>query len=112
MDQRVAFIADWLRDEWTMTELAEWYGIQPQDGVQVGGAVPRGSRAGVGRAVARAEGAWPRDGRRGPRRGAGAAAASIRGGAPRNCGRCWASGSPRGSGRRRARWASSCDGKG
>ena len=27
MDQRVAFIADWLRDEWTMTELAEGYGI-------------------------------------------------------------------------------------
>lgn len=27
MDQRVAFIADWLRDEWTMTELATRYGI-------------------------------------------------------------------------------------
>ena len=27
MDQRVAFIADWLRAEWTMTELAERYGI-------------------------------------------------------------------------------------
>jgi putative transposase len=27
MDQRVALIADWLRDEWTMTELAERYGI-------------------------------------------------------------------------------------
>lgn len=27
MDQRVAFIADWLRDEWTMTDLAERYGI-------------------------------------------------------------------------------------
>jgi transposase len=27
MDQRVAFIADWLRDDWTMTELAERYGI-------------------------------------------------------------------------------------
>ena len=27
MDQRVAFIADWLRDEWTMTELAERYQI-------------------------------------------------------------------------------------
>ena len=27
MDQRVAFIADWLRDEWTMTELAERYNI-------------------------------------------------------------------------------------
>jgi transposase InsO family protein len=27
MDQRVAFIADWLRNEWTMTELAERYGI-------------------------------------------------------------------------------------
>src|SRR5262245_804755 len=27
MDQRVAFIADWLRDEWTITALAERYGI-------------------------------------------------------------------------------------
>ena len=27
MDQRVAFIADWLRDEWTMTELAVRFGI-------------------------------------------------------------------------------------
>jgi putative transposase len=27
MDQRVAFIADWLRDEWTMIELAERYQI-------------------------------------------------------------------------------------
>ena len=27
MDQRVAFIADWLRDQWTMTELAARYSI-------------------------------------------------------------------------------------
>src|SRR5688572_16180627 len=27
MDQRVALVADWLRDEWTMTELAARYGI-------------------------------------------------------------------------------------
>ena len=27
MDQRVAFIADWLRDEWTMSDLAARYGI-------------------------------------------------------------------------------------
>ena len=27
MDQRVAFIADWLRHEWTMTELATRYQI-------------------------------------------------------------------------------------
>jgi putative transposase len=27
MDQRVAFIADWLRDEWTMSELAARYGV-------------------------------------------------------------------------------------
>ena len=27
MDQRVAFIADWLRDEWTMSDLAHRYGI-------------------------------------------------------------------------------------
>lgn len=27
MDQRVAFVADWLRDEWTMSDLAYRYGI-------------------------------------------------------------------------------------
>ena len=32
MDQRVAFIADWLRDDWTMTELAERYGISRKTG--------------------------------------------------------------------------------
>jgi putative transposase len=32
MDQRVAFIADWLRDEWTMTELAQRYHISRKTG--------------------------------------------------------------------------------
>jgi transposase InsO family protein len=32
MDQRVAFIADWLRDEWTMTELAARYQISRRTG--------------------------------------------------------------------------------
>ena len=32
MDQRVAFIADWLRDEWKMSELAERYGISRKTG--------------------------------------------------------------------------------
>jgi transposase InsO family protein len=32
MDQRVAFIADWLRGEWTMTELAERYAISRKTG--------------------------------------------------------------------------------
>ena len=32
MDQRVAFIADWLRDEWTMSGLAERYGISRKTG--------------------------------------------------------------------------------
>src|SRR4029450_821189 len=32
MDQRVAFMADWLREEWTMTELAERYGISRKTG--------------------------------------------------------------------------------
>jgi len=32
MDQRVAFIADWLHDEWTMTELAERYHISRKTG--------------------------------------------------------------------------------
>jgi putative transposase len=30
MDQRMAFIVDWLRDEWTMTELADRYAISPK----------------------------------------------------------------------------------
>jgi putative transposase len=30
MDQRVALIADWLRDEWTMTALARRYGVAPK----------------------------------------------------------------------------------
>lgn len=32
MDQRVAFIGDWLRDEWTMTDLAERYQISRKTG--------------------------------------------------------------------------------
>lgn len=32
MDQRVAFIADWLRDEWTMTQLGERYQISRKTG--------------------------------------------------------------------------------
>jgi putative transposase len=32
MDQRVAFIADWLREEWTMTELAERYAVSRKTG--------------------------------------------------------------------------------
>lgn len=32
MDQRVAFIADWLREEWTMTELAQRYHISRKTG--------------------------------------------------------------------------------
>ena len=32
MDQRVAFIADWLGDGWTMTELAERYQISRKTG--------------------------------------------------------------------------------
>jgi transposase InsO family protein len=32
MDQRAAFIADWLRDEWTMSALAERYGISRKTG--------------------------------------------------------------------------------
>ena len=35
MDQRVALIADWLRDEWTMSELAERYGISRKTPINV-----------------------------------------------------------------------------
>ena len=30
MDQRVALVADWLREEWTVTELARRYGVAPK----------------------------------------------------------------------------------
>jgi hypothetical protein len=32
MDQRMAFVVDWQRDEWTMTELAARYGISRKTG--------------------------------------------------------------------------------
>ena len=32
MDQRMAFLVDWQRDEWTMTELAARYGISRKTG--------------------------------------------------------------------------------
>ena len=35
MDQRVAFIANWLKDEWTMTELAERYQVSRKTGYKV-----------------------------------------------------------------------------
>lgn len=62
VDQRVALVADWLRDEWTMTELAWRYGISRKTGYKwverydaegAGGLVER-SRAPIhqGRAMA------------------------------------------------------------
>ena len=95
MDQRVAFIADWLRDEWTMTELAERYQISRKTAYKWVRPLRGGSRAGAGRAIAGAAGARPGDGRRRPRGDAGAAPARIRAGGRRNCGRSLTSGAPR-----------------
>ena len=93
MDQRVAFIADWLRDEWTMTELAERYQISRKTALQVGGSL----RGGPGSA------GWPIG--RGRRRCTGArwrtaiarrswrCGARIRTGGRRSCGRSCGSGS-------------------
>ena len=47
VDQRVALLADWLRDEWTMTELAAAVRDQSEDGVQVGRPVRGGGRGGL-----------------------------------------------------------------
>ena len=96
MDQRVAFMADWLRDEWTMTELAERYGISRKTAYKWVARYDGGSRARASRAIARAEGARSRDGRR----SFGEAVLALRRrasalGARRNCGRCSASETPR-----------------
>ena len=67
MDQRVAFIADWLRDEWTMTELAARFGISRKTGYNW---VDRYTRIASGLAErSRAPRARPGDGRRDARRG-------------------------------------------
>jgi transposase InsO family protein len=47
MDQRVAFIADWLRDEWTMTELAERYQISRKTAYKWAGRYAAESTAGL-----------------------------------------------------------------
>ncbi len=64
MDQRVAFIAEWLRDEWTMTELAERYQISRKTAYKWVDRYEADPAAGSGRSLARAEGARARDGRR------------------------------------------------
>src|SRR5262245_29865762 len=89
MDQRLVLIADWLREEWTITELARRYGGEAEDGLQVGGSVCRGSRARAGGAVAGAEASWTGD-----------------------SWRCCTGGSRRRCGRRRARSAICCAAKG
>ena len=110
MDQRVAFIADWLRDEWTMTELAS--------GIGSVGRRPTNGSTGTRRTRRRA---WPIA--RGRRRRTGArwrrgcarrfwrCGAGIRTGGRRNCAailRERAAAAARG--RRRARWAICCAG--
>ena len=95
MDQRVAFIADWLRDEWTMTELAERYQISRKTAYKWVDRYEADPGGGAGRALARAEGARPGDGRRDPRRGPGAAARASALGAEEAAGRsCGAAAAP------------------
>ena len=111
MDQRVAMIADWLREEWTLTELAERYGISrktaykwleryeagPAHGLAERSRAPhahgRAMAEEVRRAVLAVRRAHPRW-------------------APRKCGRCWRNASRVGPGRRRVRWATCSSAKG
>ena len=114
MDQRVAFIADWLRDEWTMTELAERYQISRKTAYKWVDRYEADPRAWAGRAVAGAEGARPGDGRR---RCATAVLALRRAasalGAEETAGDACAERTPRGRrGRPRARWAICCGARG
>ena len=96
MDQRVAFIADWLRDEWTMTELAARYGISRKTAYKWVDAVRgrSGARAGAsGRARPQ-----PCTGARWPRPCAAAMLALRRAhptGGRRSCGRCCGEREPR-----------------
>ena len=83
MDQRVAFIADWLRDEWTMTELAARYQISRKTAYKWVDRYERtrrrGWRSDRGRRR-RTDGRWPRS----PRGDAGVAARASASGGPRN----------------------------
>jgi hypothetical protein len=110
VDQRVALLADWLRGEWTMTELAARYGITRKTGYKwvgryeaegAGGLMER-SRAAAhpGRAIAAEERAailalrrghphWGSAQTRGDPAGAGAAASVA---SPEHDGRAAASG--------------------
>jgi putative transposase len=107
VDQRVALLADWLRDEWTMTELATRYGITRKTAYKwvgryeaegAGGLMER-SRAAAhpGRAIAEAERTAILALRRGyPHWGPRKLAAILREREPH---------------RPRARWASCCAGR-
>ena len=110
MDQRVAFIADWLREEWTMTDLAVRYGISRKTAYKWGARYEAAPATAVGEPLAGAAPARARDGTRVRR-------TSWRGGSgrpiwgPRNCAlRCSARSDM--TCPRRARWAISCGGTG
>ena len=104
MDQRVAFIADWLRDEWTMTELAARYGISRKTAYKWVDRYDADPDARVGGAVAGAADARARDGRGGARRGSGAAAGASARGPKKLRAVLQRARRPRRRGRRRARW--------
>ena len=112
MDQRVAFIAEWLRDEWTMTELAERYQISRKtaykwvDRYDADPAAGLADRSRAPKAHGRAMAAPLRDAILALRRSASAlgaeeAAGDLGGAAPAAT-----------RGRPRARWASCCAGRG
>ena len=112
VDQRVALLADWVRGEWTMTELAARYGISRKTAYKWIGAVRGGGcewpdasgrepPAHPGRAIA------GRAARGDSRAAAGASALGPAETRARSCG----SGSPTGRGRPRARWARCCVGR-
>ena len=111
MDQRVAFIADWLRDEWTMSELAARCGISRKTGYKWVDRYTADRERGLAersrapKVHGRAMADEVRDAVIALRR-------SHRTGGRRNCGRCSRHVPPSVAGRRRAPWAIRSDGGG
>jgi putative transposase len=110
MDQRVALIADWLRGEWSVTELAVRYGVvrktvykwieryqaDPEHGLAERSRAPHGHGRAMAADIRTAVLALRRQH---PTWG------------PRSSGRCWNAATRRGRGRRPAPWAICCGGR-
>ena len=113
MDQRVAFIADWLRDEWTMSDLAHRYGISRKTAYKW---VER-YEGRSGARISRSQPGGPkqhrtRDGGRDAGRGAGRCGARIPAGVRRSYAPSCGTAPRDGRGRRRARWGICCAARG